>query len=228
MPPQALSKPIYIITDGGLLRQSGILIERVSKLLCAAKGRAAYVQLREQVSEADKEQVLPPASDAELFELTHALSPLCREFDAKLVINRRPDLYGRLPIDGVHLGRLGPGVAETRSELGKDALIGYSAHSAGEAEEAFKQGADYAFLSPIFDPASKARAAPSLGCEVLQLACEKCSGPVYALGGIGAENIGRCKKAGAEGGAAIGSFILDEAPELAVSRFLEAWDAVKS
>ena len=218
------TKPLYLITDGGELRQLGQLYERISRALHAANGRISYVQIREQIIASETNSQVMPASDAELADLCNDIAPLCRKFEAKLILNRRVDLCRKLVVDGVHLGVHSTNIRDARNELGSDVVIGYSAHSAAEAESALRQGADYVFISPIFKPLSKESSRQVLGLSELKKAALNCKKPVYALGGICAANVGACRAAGAAGIAAIAELILAESPELATDKLLSAWD----
>ena len=77
-------------------------------------------------------------------------------------------------------------------------LVGASAHSTAEIAEAAALGADYATLSPIFATACKPGAAP-LGTAALAADCKASPLPVFALGGIGKEQLAACVEAGAAG-----------------------------
>jgi thiamine monophosphate synthase len=72
-------------------------------------------------------------------------------------------------------------------------LIGYSAHSAQEAEGAALAGADYIFFAPVFEPISKVSekngaSIPQGTARLWQLAAT-CPIPVYALGGLTPERV---------------------------------------
>ena len=105
-----------------------------------------------------------------------------------------------LPLDVLREWR----AASTRSgrhsapQAGAVQLIGASAHSAAEIAEAAALGADYATLSPIFATACKPGAAP-LGTAALAAACKASPLPIFALGGVGKEQLAACVEAGAAG-----------------------------
>lgn len=114
---------------------------------------------------------------------------------------------------GLHL----PGaadVAEVRARF--SGPLGYSAHSPAEADAALAAGADWAFLSPIWAPASKpGDARPPLGPAAL--------GPRrYALGGVAPGRVAACLDAGAAGVAVLGGIWGAEDPAGAVRAYLAA------
>ncbi len=206
------SKPLYLITDGGLLRKRGMLVPAVVRALEGANGAVGIVQLREQHKETAALAATTPASDGTVLEIAKALIPHCKKHGAKLLINRRVDLAKQADCDGVHVGKGSPSVEEIRRELGGNAIVGYSAHSIEELKDLKKRGFDYALLSPIYRPLSKSSKFKPLGLKVLQEAVESSPVPVIALGGISAETATSCMQAGAEGVAMISSILLAQDP----------------
>ncbi len=123
---------------------------------------------------------------------------------------------------GFHTGRGGPSVREARYLLGPEALIGYSAHSVEEVQRAREEGADYAFLSPIFPTSSKPEATPA-GLEMLQAAAHTVPGfPVFALGGITPARVAACLHTGAYGVAVLSGILHAPDPATAARRYREA------
>ncbi|PSQ83347.1 MAG: hypothetical protein BRD44_04805 [Bacteroidetes bacterium QS_7_67_15] len=153
----------------------------------AVRAGAPWVQLRDH-----------PASEAAFAEAARALAERLRQEtpDVLISINSRPDAAEMIGA-GLHTGRHGPSVKEARERLPEDALVGASAHDAGEARAA--AGADYLFFSPIFPTPSKPDH-PGAGLDALQSFCETFSNtPVLALGGISPERTAPCRAAGAHG-----------------------------
>jgi thiamine-phosphate diphosphorylase len=100
-------------------------------------------------------------------------------------------------------------------------LVGRSCHSADELSRAGAEGCDYVFLSPVFPTVSKPGYGPALGLDHLaRLAAG--APPVYALGGVGVDDVGGCLAAGAYGIAVMGPVMRD--PRIAVA-YLEALGA---
>jgi thiamine-phosphate pyrophosphorylase len=136
----------------------------------------------------------------------------------------RLHLLEALDLEGLHLGACEPNqAARMRERVGAGKLLGYSAHSAQEIQEALGAGADYASLSPVFAPLSKRSAGLALGHEGLRAACAAAAGPVYALGGITAERVRDVRAAGAAGIAVIGAITDADDPSAAVRGLLAAW-----
>ncbi len=212
---------IYLISDGGYLRKRGALLNAIESALNGAQGAIKFVQLREQNPQAAKQAAVAPASDNELLDLARALKPVCARHGAKLLINRRIDLAKEAGVDGVHIGKGGPTLAEAKAELGALASVGYSAHSVDELEKIEKEPYSYALLSPIFKPFSKNIDLNPLGVKYLHEACSRSALPIFALGGITKENAALCFRAGAAGVAAISSILLAPDPAKQAGAFAE-------
>lgn len=118
---------------------------------------------------------------------------------------------------GVHLPS-GASPAAARARLGPAALIGISAHAAGELEAG--QGADYATLSPICETASKPGYGPALGLAGLRALAASAPLPLVALGGIDAGNGAACLEAGAAGIAVMGTVMRAADPGAETARLV--------
>jgi thiamine-phosphate pyrophosphorylase len=190
--------PLYLITDR---RQTAgrPLLDVVG---AALRGGVRAVQLREKE--------LP---DSELIELARNLRRLTADYDARLLINRRVDICREVGADGVQLGIEGISIPEARRELGHGPLIGYSAHSVGEARTAEANGADFITFSPVFYTPSKAPFGEPVGVERLGEACSALNIPVFALGGIKGNTIDQVMAVGARGIALISAITAAANPE---------------
>ncbi|MDQ2971715.1 MAG: thiamine phosphate synthase, partial [Pseudomonadota bacterium] len=89
--------------------------------------------------------------------------------------------------------------------LPRDVLIGASCHEADELDHAAKIGVDFATLSPIHATASHPDAR-SLGWEVFAQLVADARLPVFALGGVGRNDLACARAAGAQGVAGISGF----------------------
>jgi thiamine-phosphate pyrophosphorylase len=210
-----------LITDGGELRVSGRLVSCVEKALRGGQGQILYLQLREQVTDSTNNV---PASDFELKELISVLSPICKSFQCKLLINRRVDFLRINGIDGVHLGKNSDPIEDIEC-LNLNVVVGYSAHSQDEAIEVLNKHSiiNYILFGPVFSPISKPKSRSILGVKELKKICLQSSKPVFAVGGINEQNIASCKHAGASGVATIGAIFKSKNPEDAVKRLMEKW-----
>jgi len=164
---------------------------------CAALASAAGVSMI-QIREKD----LPAR---QLCELVQRFLTVCPQ--TRIIVNSRLDAALACGAHGLHLPGDAPPPSAFRPICPPRFLIGVSCHSAVELQAAEREGADYAFLSPVFPPISKQSTLPPLGLDTLARACRRVSIPVYALGGITAENAPACIDAGAAGVAGISLFV---------------------
>jgi thiamine-phosphate pyrophosphorylase len=133
---------------------------------------------------------------------------------ARVIVNLRIDVALAAGADGAQLGFDALPLAEARALLASPALLGVSAHSAGEVRNAARAGASYAQLAPIFPPYSKPASRAPLGLDALAEAA-RAGIPVLAQGGIDAQRAGACVRAGAAGVAVTGELCAASDPERA-------------
>ena len=116
-----------------------------------------------------------------------------------IIVNTRLDVALAARAQGVHLPDGSPPPESLRRICPPGFLIGVSCHSIEGLTAAGSEGADYAFLAPVFEPLSKESTLPPLGLDYLARACRASNIPVYALGGISRANEDQCLAAGAAG-----------------------------
>ena len=90
------------------------------------------------------------SSARELVEVAREAAAICRQRDALLLVNDRPDVARAAGADGAHLGQDDLPPAAAREVLGADAVIGVSTHSDAEIDAALAAGADYIGFGPVF------------------------------------------------------------------------------
>lgn len=139
------------------------------------------------------------------------LFDLCSARGALLIVNDYVTLACELGADGVHLGREDMPLAEARTALGHEALIGVSCYdSLARAREAQSEGADYVAFGSFFPSGAKPRAARA-PLELLRAARPFIDLPLVAIGGITPENGRGLVEAGADALAVISA--LFQAPD---------------
>ncbi|HSQ07884.1 MAG TPA: Nudix family hydrolase [Chromatiaceae bacterium] len=178
--------PLYLITGADPSALDAFLGR-----LAAALGRGVrLVQLRAPG--------LPPAAYARLAE---AAFGLCEAAGARLILNADPDLVRALPAHGLHLtaARLW---AKDRPTLVPGGSCGASCHDARDLNRAADLGLDYALLAPVQPTATHPGAQP-LGWPRFAELADRAALPVYALGGLGIDDLDRAIRSGAQGIAAI-------------------------
>ena len=135
--------------------------------------------------------------------LAEAMLAPCDAAGARLLINGDPALARRLGAHGVHLN--GRRLRTTSPEALAGLLVGASCHDADELARARALGAHFAVLSPVRPTASHPEA-PPLGWAAFARWVRPAALPVYALGGVGCDDLESAWRHGAQGVAGIGAF----------------------
>jgi thiamine-phosphate pyrophosphorylase len=137
-------------------------------------------------------------------ELAYRLAEVARRRGLKLLIAGDAALAIRVGAAGIHLPEARAGEAR-RWRHRRHWLITVAVHSRQALRQAAMCGADAALLSPVFATASHPDERP-LGLEGFNLLAAQAGLPVYALGGINANNAARLLSGRAVGIAAITAF----------------------
>lgn len=144
----------------------------------ALRGGADLLQLRHKTAPAPQ-----------LLALARALREATREHDALLIINDRPDLALLADADGVHLGADDLPIRAARRLLGPERLIGATANTVELAQQAEAEGADYLGCGAVFPSPTKPDREVVGPARVADVA-RAVRIPVFAIGGITADNLG--------------------------------------
>ena len=143
-------------------------------------------------------------------EAARGVRSLCDRHDVPFLVNDDPELARRFHADGVHVGRQDPSPRTARGVLGPRAIVGVTVYgNAGEEEAAAAAGADYLAVGP-FSPSPTKPEEPVLPLSLLDDVVKRSRLPVFAIGGITAENAGRFAEHGVAGVAVV-SAIMDAA-----------------
>jgi len=152
----------------------------------ALRGGVDMVQLR------DKD-----AGDEELLRAAARFRAICADHGALFWLNDRPDLAVEAGADGVHVGQDDTPVAEVRSVVGPDLLIGLSTHTPEQFDAALGSGADQLSVGPVWETPTKA-GRPAAGLDYVRYAAARGGEvPWFAIGGIDLDNVGEVVGAGA-------------------------------
>lgn len=158
----------FIITDRKLCRDS--LPDQIVRLMSFPEDRRMHaVVLREK-----------DLSDDEYRSLSYAISEIAGD---RLIIHSRVNIAKSLGIPRIHMTLHDMRVLSS-DDKAFFSEIGVSAHSVSEAVEAEQLGADYIFISNIYETACKI-GLPGRGEGLIRAVKDKVSIPVAALGGIG-------------------------------------------
>jgi 8-oxo-dGTP diphosphatase len=134
-----------------------------------------------------------------LAELTRRCRELAVDHGALVVVNADPAFAARAGADGVHLTAARLMATASRPDC---ALVGASCHDQRELAHAAALGLDFVVLGPVAETASHAHARGLGWSRFAQLVVDYPL-PVYALGGLSADDLEAAWTAGAHGIAAI-------------------------
>jgi thiamine-phosphate pyrophosphorylase len=149
-----------------------------------------YIQIREK-----------DLTARELFELTKRAVEIATGSGTRILVNDRTDIAIGAGAAGVHLRGDSIQPELLRATFGQSMLIGVSCHSIDDVVA--NQAADFLVFGPVFD--SPGKGSPQ-GLGMLARAVAASRIPVFALGGVNANNVQACLDAGASGVAAIRLF----------------------
>jgi 8-oxo-dGTP diphosphatase len=141
---------------------------------------------------------LPPS---ELLTLSRRAVAICHARGATMLINGDPALLDASGADGIHLDSTRLLAAGARP-IPARAWLAASCHDARELQQAMRIGADFAVLSPVAATATHVDAWP-MGWRRFQQLVERVNLPVFALGGMGPEDLGSAWRHGGQGIAAL-------------------------
>ncbi|HJP19171.1 MAG TPA: thiamine phosphate synthase [Nitrospinota bacterium] len=175
---------LYLITNRKLCHPKP-LEEVISEALDSG---IRFIQLREK-----------DLNSRDLHVLAGKIKPLTDKFKAILLINGNVDVALAVDADGVHLPEASMPVAEVRKRLGKNKLIGKSAHLPLSLSDDDYNYIDFVTLSPVFNPDKKDYNPETIGIERLKKIVTGLPVPVYALGGIKPNQIVKLKRVGVSG-----------------------------
>lgn len=172
---------LYVLIDG---RDALDAFDALARELIAAG--VDVIQLRDK-----------RLTDRELLQRARRIRELTAGTNTLFIMNDRADLAVVAGADGVHVGQDELSVAEARTIIGPDALIGVSTHSLAQAKQAEADGADYIGVGPTFASTTKQFGVSQLtGLELLRAVAATVRLPAFAIGGIGRENLREVLAAG--------------------------------
>jgi thiamine-phosphate pyrophosphorylase len=172
----------------------------------ALRGGVDIVQLRDKALDDDA-----------LVAAAERFRAACVEHGALFILNDRPDLVEACGADGVHVGRSDMPVAQARSLVGPDRLLGLSVSTREELGDV--GGADYVGVTAFTTPTKEDAVAG--GLELLRAAAASLTVPWFAIGGIDLANADEVVAAGAPGVAVVRAIKDADDPE-AAARALRA------
>ena len=178
---------LYAVTDRSWLGTQA-LAQQVEQAL---RGGATCVQLREK-----------ELNDTDFLAEAKELKILCARYGVPLIINDNVELALKVDADGVHVGQEDMDARDVRNLIGADKILGVTAKTIEQAQNAQLAGADYLGSGAVFGSTTKPNARP-MSRELLQTICASVSIPVVAIGGIHRGNIASLAGTGIRGAAVV-------------------------
>jgi thiamine-phosphate pyrophosphorylase len=159
-------------------------------LRAALRGGVDIVQLR-----------MKDGSDAEIVTVARRFARACAAHDALFILNDRPDLVAAAEAHGVHVGQDDTPLAQARTIVGSERLVGLSTHSPAQIDAAVRGGGDdggvdYIGVGPVHATPTKP-GRPAVGLELVRYAAGHAAVPFFAIGGIDPGNLADVRTAGA-------------------------------
>lgn len=148
------------------------------------------------------------ASSQIITALAEQVKKLCTDYSATFIINDHPAIAKQVDADGVHLGLDDMSITEAKLIVG-DKIIGGTANTITHVLQRVEEGCSYVGLGPFRFTTTKEKLSPILGLEgyaaiVRELTNLQIDIPIYAIGGIVAEDIAAIIQTGIYGVAVSG------------------------
>lgn len=185
---------LYLVTDSDILKNRDFY----KCIEDALKGGVTALQLREK-----------NASGKEFLEKAIKLRELTKKHNTLFIINDRVDIAMLCDADGVHVGQSDIPVDKVRTLLGKEKIIGVSAHNIKEAKNAKDGGADYIGVGAMFNTNTK-NDANIVTIGELKNIDENVDIPKVLIGGINLNNITTFKDINVDGYAIVSAILRSE------------------
>lgn len=135
-------------------------------------------------------------SEEEYLFIAQKVINICMKNNTECILHSFINIAERLDYKKIHLPL--HILQNNHCEISGFDTIGASTHSLDEAKEAIKYGAKYITAGHIFQTNCK-KGLPPRGLEFLSSMCKSVNLPIYAIGGINAENAHLAFENGAKG-----------------------------
>jgi len=155
---------------------------------------------------------LKDASSRDFLAVAGAISRLCRDRQAMLIVNDRADIAKLVDAAGVHVGQEDLPLAAARQIVGAGKVVGVSTHTLAQALAAEQGGADYIGFGAIYTGGLK-NVRNAQGLERLREVRAAVRLPIVAIGGITQATVPEVLAAGANAAAIITDVV--RAPDIA-------------
>jgi thiamine-phosphate pyrophosphorylase len=179
--------------------------EQLYNIQSALDAGCTWIQLRVKNQE-----------EAIVHQLAAQTKKSCEAYEAILIINDFVQVAQAVGADGVHVGLADMTVSEARTIVGSKKIVGGTANTLEDVLQRIKEQCDYIGLGPFRFTTTKEKLSPILGVAGYQqimdiLDAASFSIPVYAIGGITADDVALIRSTGVYGVALSG--VITQAPD---------------
>ena len=150
---------------------------------------------------------------------------VCRAHSVPLIVNDWPDLATEVGAHGAHIGQQDMPAAAARQLLGATRWLGVSTHDVAQISRAEAAGADYLGFGPCFPTTTKGYADGIAGRTAITQALAATSLPLFAIGGIGEDNLGEVLDQGCRRIAVCAAVLQAADPEAAARQLRQRLDS---
>lgn len=190
------NRPLYLVTDYTELSDEQFF----SAIEQGCQNGVGLVQLRQK-----------EGTSREIFELAQQVKAITDKYRVTLLIDDRLDIAQAVDAAGVHLGQSDLPVDVARSILGPRKIIGATAKTLKQAKAAEEMGADYLGVGAIFPTTTHVKTVHT-SVETLGKIKQAVGIPVYAIGGLKADNVDAIDGAHVDGVAVVSAIMKAEDP----------------
>lgn len=206
-----LDMTMYFITDSiGFTEE-----EFLRRIESACRGGVTLLQLRE------KER-----TTREYISLAEKVHTITKKYGIPLIIDDRADVALAVDAEGVHVGQTDMPVSVARKLLGDEKIVGATAKTVPQAEEAYRQGADYLGVGAIYPTTTKVKTVIT-SVETLSDIIKAVPIKVGAIGGLNESNIDILKGIDVDGICAVSAIMKAADPEAAARGLKDAFLKLK-
>ena len=200
-----LNTRLYFITDSTNYAEEEFLF-RVEESL---KGGVTLLQLREKEKTA-----------REYIKIAEKVHNITKKYNVPLIIDDRVDVALAVDAEGVHLGQSDMPVRLARKLMGEDKIVGATAKTVPQANEAYEQGADYLGVGAIYPTTTKVKTVLT-STETLNDICKAVPIPVNAIGGLNKNNIDILKRIPIAGICVVSAIMKADSPQKSAVELIE-------
>lgn len=206
-----LPSRLYAIADADVASRAGWRVPDLADAYLQAGVRLLQLRAKE-------------AAARDLLAWTEAIAALAG--DAWVIVNDRVDVALAAGTRHVHLGQDDLPIADARSLLGPDAVIGLSTHTTEQIDLACAQPVDYIAVGPVYGTQTKATGYAPVGTALVAEARRRIDAgggrPLVAIGGITLASAVEVIAAGADAVVVVSDLLGKGPPAARVRAYLQA------